>query len=164
MPLPSLTRDEHLAAFYKSFLAKRYRKSALEELEREKKKASKKPLAKAPTGSGLDALGRLLDERYCQLLPKGNARQDQDFVRRAIAKYKLTSCYVLAEHQQYDQQYVSVEVALEEIVSVGHTSLIFFVPGQVAYLEGHSPGERYLCLRDDESGSSSITSSTPALP
>jgi hypothetical protein len=149
-----ITHDEHLEAFYKSFLAKRYRKSALEELEREKRRASKKPLAKAPTGSGLDALGRLLDERYCQLLPKGNARQDQEFVRRAIAKFKLTSCYVLAEHEQYDQQYVTVEVALNEIVGVGHTSLIFFVPGQAAYLEGHSVGERYLCLREGEPGSS----------
>lgn len=148
------TQDEHLEAFYKSFLAKRYRKSALEELERNKKKASKKPLAKAPTRSGLDALGRLLDERYCQLLPKGSARQDQELVRRAIAKYKLTSCYVLAEHEQYDQQYVSIEVALNEIVGVGHTSLIFFVPGQAAYLEGHSVGERYLCLREVEPGSS----------
>jgi hypothetical protein len=145
-----LTRDEQLEAFYKAFLAKRYRKSALEELERDKKKASKRAAVSHPTGSSLDALGRLLDERYCQLLPKGSARQDQDFVRRATAKYKLTSCYVLAEHQQYDQQYVRVEVALEEIVSVGHTSLIFFVPGQIAYLEGHSPGERYLCLREGE--------------
>ena len=90
------------------------------------------------------------------MLPKGNARQDQDAVRRAIAKYKLTSCYVLAEHEQYDQQYVSVKVALEEIVSVGHTCLIFFVPGQVAYLEGHSPGERYLCLREDEASGASF--------
>ncbi|MBG8555047.1 hypothetical protein [Hymenobacter guriensis] len=150
-----LTRDEHLEAFYKSFLAKRYRKSALEELEREKKKASKKPLAKAATGPSLDALGRLLDERFCQLLPKGNARQDQDFVRRAIAKFKLTNCYVLSEDERYDQQSISVEVALTEIVSVGPTSLIFFMPSQVAYLEGHSPGERYLCLREGEASDAS---------
>ncbi len=156
MASAQISQDEHLEAFYKSFLAKRYRKGALEELERKKKKASKKPLAKAPTRSSLDVLGRLLDERYCQLLPKGSARQDQDFVRRAIAKYKykLTSCYVLAEHEQFDQQYVSVEVALNEIVGVGHTSLIFFVPGQAAYLDGHSVGERYLCFREGEPGSS----------
>ncbi len=156
MTLSSLTRDEQLEAFYKSFLAKRYRKIALEDLARAQKKASKKAPSNAPpTGASLDALGRLLDERYCQLLPKGSTRQHQDFVRQAIAKYKLTSCYVLSEYERYDQQQMSVGMALDEIVSAGHTSLIFFVPGQVAYLEGHSPGERYLCLREGESGSGS---------
>jgi hypothetical protein len=148
-----LTREEQLEAFYRSFLAKRYRKSALEALARDQKKAGAKASA---TGASLDALGRLLDERYCQLLPTGNARQQQDFVRRALANYKLTSCYVLAEHTRYDQQYLGVEVALTELVSRGSTALLFFVPGQVAYLEGHSPGERYLCLRVGLPGGDSI--------
>jgi hypothetical protein len=100
-------------------------------------------------GASLDALGQLLDERYCRLLPKGSAQQHRDVVRRAMAKYELTDCYVLAEHGPYDQQQVGIEEALEQIVSAGHTSLIFFVPGKVAYLEGHSPGERYLCIREE---------------
>jgi len=140
------TREEHLEAFYSAFLAKRYRKSALEDLARTQKKARHNT---SPTGAGLDALGQLLDERYCQLLPKGSTQQHRDIVRRAIAKYKLTSCYVLAEHGLYDQQQVDIGEALDKIVSAGHTSLIFFVPGKVAYLEGHSPGERYICLREE---------------
>jgi hypothetical protein len=141
-----LTREEHLAAFYSAFLAKRYRKTALEELARSQKNVRQKF---CPTGSSLDALGQLLDERYCQLLPKGNAQQHRDVVHRAIAKYKLTNCYVLAEHGPYDQQQVNIKEALEKIVSSGHTALISFVPGKVAYLEGHSPGERYLCVREE---------------
>lgn len=149
--MPSFsTREEHLEAFYSAFLAKRYRKSTLEELARTQKKAR---LKVHPTGAGLDTLGPLLDERYCQLLPKGSAQQHRDLVRRAIAKYKLSSCYVLAEHGPYDQQQVGIEEALEKIVSAGHTSLIFFVPGKVAYLEGHSPGERYLCIREENAHS-----------
>ena len=146
-----LTRDEQLAAFYESFLAKRYRRAALEGLESAQRKASKKAAATArATGSSLDDLAYHLDERYCHLLPKGNAQLQQDFVRRALAKYKPTSCYVLSEGARYDQQYLSVDVALEEIVSVGPTSLVLFVPGQAAYLEGHELGERYLCLREKE--------------
>lgn len=96
-----------------------------------------------------------LDERYCHLLPKGNAQLQQDFVRRSLVKYKPTNCNVLSEGERYDQQYLSVEVALEEIVSAGPTSLVLFVPAQAAYLEGHEPRERYLCLREKKYGGNS---------
>jgi|GEM_PF-3958783 len=96
----------------------------------------------------MDALYRELDERYCTKLPKGSQQQNIAFVRQALAKYKLTTCYVLSAYEPFNQQTMIIEDALDQIIGSSSTTIISFLPGKVAYFEGHSPGDRYLCTRE----------------
>jgi hypothetical protein len=96
---------------------------------------------------GLDDLSQHLDKRFCVRLPNGSKQQDEAFVRQAVAPYKLTTCYVLSAYAPFHEQTMHLEEALEKIVGDGPVTIISFLPGKVAYFEGHSPGERYLCIR-----------------
>ncbi len=96
---------------------------------------------------GMDALYRELDDRYCMPVPHGSKQQEITFVRQALAKYKLTTCYVLSSYEPFNGQVMPIEEALEKIVGSSSTTIISFLPG-VAYFEGHSVGDRYLCIRE----------------
>jgi hypothetical protein len=128
----------HLRDFLESFLSKRYQKGRLDSLAKPKKG---NPLR------GMDALYRELDERYCTPLPSGNQPREIAFVQQALAKYKLTTCYVLSAYEPFNEQLMPIEEALQKIVGSSSTTIICFLP-TVAYFEGHSVGERYLCIRD----------------
>jgi hypothetical protein len=132
--------NPHLQDFLESFIAKRYRESRLHSAVKASSAKKGNPLR------GMDALYRELDERYCVPLPKGNQQQEIAFVRQALAKYKLTSCYVLSAYEPFNEQTMLVEEALEKIVGGSSTTIISFLPG-VAYFEGHSVGDRYLCIK-----------------
>ena len=97
---------------------------------------------------GMDALYRELDERYCAKLPRGSQQQDIAFVRQFLSNYKLTTCYVLSAYEPFNQQTMLIEDALNQIVGSSFTTIISFLPGKVAYFEGHSPGDRYLCIKE----------------
>ncbi|MGI4872815.1 MAG: hypothetical protein ACRYFX_16780 [Janthinobacterium lividum] len=131
---------QHLQAFIESFIAKRYKKAWLHDL------------ARAKPGDnlvlGMDALYRELDERYCVELPGGSQQQEVAFVRQAVAKYKLATCYVLSAYEPFNKQTMSIDAASAEIVGSISTTIISFVPGKVAYFEGHSPGSRYFCIKE----------------
>ena len=94
----------------------------------------------------MDALYRELDERYCTLLPRGNQQQEIAFVQQALAEYKLTTCYVLSAYEPFNEQLMTIEEALQRIVGSNSTTIISFLP-TVAYFEGHSGSDRYLCIR-----------------
>jgi hypothetical protein len=130
--------NPHLRDFLESFLSKRYQKGRLDSLAKPKKG---NPLR------GMDALYRELDERYCTPLPSGNQPREIAFVQQALAKYKLTTCYVLSAYEPFNEQLMPIEEALQQIVGSSSTTIICFLP-TVAYFEGHSVGERYLCIRD----------------
>jgi hypothetical protein len=130
--------NPHLQEFLESFLSKRYKKGWLDGATTGKKG---NPMR------GMDALYRELDERYCTLLPQGNKQQEIAFVRQALAKYKLTTCYVLSAYEPFNEQIMPIEEALQNIIGSSFTTIISFLP-RVAYFEGHSVGDRYLCIRD----------------
>jgi hypothetical protein len=130
--------NPHLLAFLESFLSKRYRKGWLDSLAKPKKG---NPLR------GMDALYQKLDERYCTPLPSGSQQQEIAFVQQALAKYKLTTCYVLSAYEPFNEQVMPIAEALQRIVGSSSTTIISFLP-TVAYFEGHSVGDRYLCIRD----------------
>ncbi|MBD2716915.1 hypothetical protein KBK19_17860 [Microvirga sp. STR05] len=98
---------------------------------------------------GMDGLGRELDIRYCKQLPKGGKQHDIEFVLKAIAKYKLKVCYIMSPMVGYHQQTMPIEEALDAIVGTCSTTIISFIRGKVAYFEGHSIGERFLCIKED---------------
>jgi hypothetical protein len=79
-------------------------------------------------------------------LPKGNQQQELAFVKQALAKYKPTTCYVLSTHEPFNEQAMPIEEALQKIVGTSSTTIISFLPG-VAYFEGHSVGDRYMCIK-----------------
>jgi hypothetical protein len=95
----------------------------------------------------MDALYRELDERYCHELPKGSQHQDVAFVLKAIAEYKLTTCYVFSADEYYNLGMVPIGEALDKVIGSLSATIISFVPGKAAYFEGHSPGSRYLCIK-----------------
>lgn len=97
---------------------------------------------------GMDALTRELDERYCIKLPKGSRQQDITYVRQALAKYKLTTGYLFSAADAGHPQTMPLEEALQAVVGSSTTSILSFIAGKVAYFEGHSVGERYLCIKD----------------
>lgn len=130
--------NPHLRDFLESFLSKRYQKGWLDSLAKHKKG---NPLR------GMDALYRELDERYCRQLPSSNQAREIAFVQQALAKYKLTTCYVLSAYEPFNEQLMPIEEALQQIVGSSSTTILCFLP-TVAYFEGHSVGERYLCIRD----------------
>jgi hypothetical protein len=134
--------EQHLKAFLESFLAKRYKKQWIETLLRTKSDCN--------LIQGMDALHRELDERYCTQLPKGSKQQDIVFIRKAIASYKLSACWVLSAHKDFNRQFMLIEDALNNVVGSSSTTLISFLPGNVVYFEGHSVGERYryLCIKE----------------
>jgi hypothetical protein len=130
--------NPHLQDFLESFISKQYRKGRLDSATKSKKG---NPMR------GMDALYRELDERYCTLLPKGNQQQEIAFVQQALAKYKLTTCYVLSAYEPFNEQLMPIREALQNIVGSSSTTIISFLP-TVAYFEGHSVGDRYLCIRE----------------
>jgi hypothetical protein len=131
--------SQHLTTFVESFIAKRYKRQWLAILERTKPNSE--------VFRGMDNLYRELDERHCTELPKGNKQQNISFVKQAIAPYKITRCWVLSAHEHFNEQSIPVEEALQKIVGTSSTTLISFLPGKVAYFEGHSVDERYLCIK-----------------
>ncbi|MCR5886268.1 hypothetical protein LRS06_00470 [Hymenobacter sp. J193] len=145
------TMHEHLDAFMAAFLTKRTRSVALSE---ESKKAAKRRLREERLGInpmwGMDNLWASLDLRYCTQLPKGSGEQDRAFVRQHIAKFGLQTCYVLSADTSLHQLVMPVEDAIHEVVGSSNTSIISFIPGKVAYFEGHSVGDRWLCIREEK--------------
>ncbi|NML66446.1 hypothetical protein HHL22_14635 [Hymenobacter sp. RP-2-7] len=129
----------HLHAFIESFIDKRYKKQWLYDLEHIRLGHN--------SVKGMDALWRELDDRYCIQLPKGDKRHNIDFVRQAIAPYKLTVCYVSSADEKLNEQTMPIDEALDKIIGSITTTIVSFIPGKVAYFEGHSPGDRYICIR-----------------
>jgi hypothetical protein len=130
---------EQLQAFIESFVAKRYKDNWLHKI------ACAKPNHNLVRG--MDALYRELDERYCEQLPKGNQQKEITFVLKAIAEYKLTNCCVLSAYEPFNQKTMLIEEALNNIVGSSSTTIISFLPGKVAYFEGHSIGDRYMRIK-----------------
>lgn len=144
--------DQHLHAFMEAFVAKRFKPKG--PVEPESKKAAKRRLRDEKIGLnpmlGMDNLWASLDERYCTQLPRGSADHDKNFVRQRIAKFNLRTCYVMSQYEPLHRLIMPVEEAIMEIVGNGPTSIISFVPGKVAYFEGHSVGDRWLCIREEK--------------
>ncbi|MBG8553524.1 hypothetical protein [Hymenobacter guriensis] len=145
-----LTMHEHLDAFLTAFLTKRARGVALSE---ESKKAAKRRLRAERLGInpmlGMDNLWASLDLRYCTQLPKGSGEQDRAFVRQRVARFNLQTCYVMSADEALHQLILSVEEAVTAVVGSSTASIISFIPGKVAYFEGHSVGDRWLCIREE---------------
>jgi len=57
------------------------------------------------------------------------------------------TCYVLSSNSAFDGREMQLGDALEAIVGQGSGSFVCCVPGRLAYFEGESPGERYICRR-----------------
>jgi hypothetical protein len=132
-----LSGEEHLQAFFEAFLGY----TPTQESHPVSKRKRGNPLL------GMDDLSEQLDKRFCVRLPNGTKQQDEAFVRQAVAPYKLTTCYVLSAYAPFHEQTMRLEEALQKIVGDGPVTIISFLPGKVAYFEGHSSGERYLCIR-----------------
>jgi hypothetical protein len=131
---------DHLEAFLQSFVEKRHQYSWLLRLSKVKQNGN--------LLRGMDALSRQLNKRFCVPVPNSSPQHEIDFVRQAISKYKLTNCYVLSADERFHQQTLPPDEALQRVVGTSSTSILSFIPGRVALFEGHSIGERYLCIRE----------------
>lgn len=132
--------QQHLPAFLEAFLAKPYKKQWLRTVAQA---TQPEKLVR-----GMDALSHELDERYCTRLPKGSRQQDVSYVSQALARYKLTTGYVFSAANASQPQAMPLEEALQAVVGSSTTTILSFVAGKVAYFEGHSAGERYLCIKE----------------
>lgn len=148
MPTSPLIQ-EHVTGFFSSFIAKRYQRKAPPEISKQQQQRAKRERELGINWmKGMDNLYRELDLRYCNLLPKGSLQQNMAYVHQALAKYRLSQCYVLSSDDTLHEQTLGIDEALEAIVGQSNTTIISFLPGKLAYFEGHSIGERYLCIRE----------------
>lgn len=80
-----------------------------------------------------------LDGRRCRRIEPGQA--PLTVLRAAGAP---PTCLVLSEDDALDGLELPLEDALNEIVGSSLGSLVTCVPGQLAYLEGEEPGDRWV--------------------
>lgn len=100
---------------------------------------------RAKLRQNLDHFGDL-DIQWCAKVPAGHQTP------AGIAALLRTmgdprTCYVLSSNSDLDGREMQLGDALEAIVGQGSGSFVCCVPGQRAYFEGESPGERYLCRK-----------------
>jgi hypothetical protein len=93
----------------------------------------------------LDHFGDL-DLRYCKRLL--GAEQSQS---RILAFLKALGaprvCYIISSNSELDEMELNLSEALDGVVGRGCGSFVCCIPGELAYFEGESQGERYLCNR-----------------
>jgi hypothetical protein len=51
-------------------------------------------------------------------------------------------CHVISENRAIDGKHLPLHAALEKVVGLGMGTLLSCVAGELAYYEGHDPGER----------------------
>ncbi|UOQ69315.1 hypothetical protein [Hymenobacter volaticus] len=56
---------------------------------------------------------------------------------------------MLSAYEPFHARTMRLDEALEVIVGESNTTILSFLPGKVAYFEGHAVGDRYLCVRQD---------------
>lgn len=93
----------------------------------------------------LDHFGDL-DLRYCTKVPATERTPSRisALLRRLGAP---DSCYVLSSNEEIDGHELKLEDALGRVMGRGCGTFICCVSGRLAYFEGETPGERYVCKR-----------------
>ena len=94
---------------------------------------------------GLDHFGDLDLER-CAKIPVRDQTPDR-IAARLRALGAVRTCHVMSSNSDIDLRDANLADALESIVGYGSGSFVCCVPGRLAYFEGESPGERYICRR-----------------
>jgi hypothetical protein len=56
-------------------------------------------------------------------------------------------CHAFSSNKQIDAMELELEDALNHVVGKGSGTFICCIVGKLAYFEGESPGERYVCRR-----------------
>ena len=84
-----------------------------------------------------------LDSRYATRLPSDRQKVGdiEQLLRSAGAP---STCYLVSEDSQLDQQELPLSEALHAVVGRGIGSFVSCVPGKLAYFEGEDAGERYI--------------------
>ena len=97
--------------------------------------------------SSLDHFGDL-DLRYCKKLAGAEQRQTRisELLRGLGAPH---DCYVISSNSEVDGKELQLDDALDLVVGRGCGTFVCCVPGALAYFEGESAGERYLCRREN---------------
>jgi hypothetical protein len=102
---------------------------------------------RAKVRGSLDHFGDL-DLRYCQKIAGADQRQF-----RILAMLRSlgapSDCYVISSNNEVDGKELPLDDALRLVVGSGSGSFICCIPGTLAYFEGESAGERYLCRREN---------------
>jgi hypothetical protein len=133
-----MTPHEHEAGFVNSFMVRERRARALELLSSPAKRIKL-----------LDRLDHRpdLDVRYCEAIPP--ASDSPADIDRLLRGYGAPDkAYVLSSSRTLDGKVLGLRGALDEIVGHGMGSVISCIPGQLAYYEGESAGDRCILRRD----------------
>lgn len=93
----------------------------------------------------LDHFGDL-DLRYCKRLVGAEQSQSRIF---ALLKHLGAPpvWYIISSNSEIDGMELNLNEALDGVVGRGCGSFVCCIPGELAYFEGESQGERYLCNR-----------------
>jgi hypothetical protein len=90
---------------------------------------------------------RWLDPRFAKQVPPGE--QSPECIERLLREHGAPpSCHVMSTKRELNGRAMLLRAALAEIVAGGHGSIVFCIPGQLAYYESEEPFERYICHRD----------------
>jgi hypothetical protein len=85
-----------------------------------------------------------LDPTRCTRIAGGD--QTSTWIRaRLRALGAPATCYILSSNSDLDGLEMELVDALDAIIGLGSGSFVCCIPGKLAYFEGESQGERYLC-------------------
>jgi hypothetical protein len=133
-----MTPHEHEVGFVNSFMVRERRARALELLSAPSKRSKQ-----------LDRLDHSpdLEPKYCE--PIAPASQSSADIERLLRAYGAPDqAYVLSSRRTLDGKVLGLRGALNEVVGQGMGSVISCIPGQLAYYEGESAGQRCILRRD----------------
>jgi hypothetical protein len=104
------------------------------------------PKGRAKVCKSLDHFGDL-DLRYCKKLP--GAKHSQSHISALLRSLGAPPvCYVISSNSDVDGMELQLDDALGLVVGIGRGTFLCCIPGALAYFEGESAGERYLCRRE----------------
>lgn len=93
----------------------------------------------------LDHFGDL-DARFCTKL-QGQEQSMESIHRLLIGLGAPTTCYVVSSNSELDAREAGLAEMLTRVVGGGCGSFLCLIPGRLAYFEGESPNERFLCRK-----------------
>jgi len=95
----------------------------------------------------LDHFGDL-DLRYCKKLAGAEQSQSRiSVLLRGLGAPR--DCYVISSNSEVDGKELQLDDALHLVVGWGCGAFVCCIPGALAYFEGESAGERYLCRSEN---------------
>ena len=88
-----------------------------------------------------------LDSRFCERIVTAE-QNPAEILRKLTAAGAPALCQIMSSDRTLDGRKLPLSGALREVIGRGAGTIIFCLPGMLAFFESEEPGERYICRRD----------------